>query len=69
MLNSKNVVTLGCDFRQPKGGVAQVLNTYSKFMSPFHFICTTKGRGVIINFLQLLYSVSEFIFLCLFNKS
>lgn len=39
---SKHILTLGVDYRQPKGGMAQVLNNYALYvLKPFHFVRTT----------------------------
>jgi glycosyltransferase involved in cell wall biosynthesis len=39
---SKFVLTLGCYYKKPTGGISKVLNEYSKIFDEFHFIATTK---------------------------
>lgn len=40
------VLTIGCDYRTTKGGIAQVLSSYSKHLfSPFHFIANSGNGG------------------------
>lgn len=63
-----SVLTLGCDFKYPKGGVAQVLNTYSSFFFPFRFICTTRGTNQLGKIFQLAYAIIKFTCSCMFNK-
>lgn len=37
-----SILTIGCDFKHPKGGVAQVINTYSSF--PLHFVLFVRQK-------------------------
>lgn len=63
-----SILVVGCDFNQPKGGVAQVLNTYSSFFPSFCFICTTRETNQLGKIFQLLYAIIKFTFMCIFNK-
>ncbi|MBQ8046821.1 MAG: glycosyltransferase family 4 protein [Prevotella sp.] len=42
----RQILTIGPDWVSPKGGIAQVLNSYSQIYRPFNFIATTKGGGL-----------------------
>ncbi|MBD3626492.1 glycosyltransferase family 4 protein [Cyclobacterium sp.] len=37
---AKCILTIGEDYRTPKGGISTVLNTYSRYFFPFNFIAT-----------------------------
>lgn len=38
---AKHILTMGVDYHAPKGGIAQVLNSYSQIFETFRFIPTT----------------------------
>ena len=63
-----SILTIGCDFKHPKGGVAQVLNTYSSFFPFFRFVCTTKRTNRLGKLFQLVYAIIKFTCLCMFDK-
>ena len=43
---SRRVLTVGCAYRRPRGGVAQVLNSYAAYVFPrFRFVCNSGGGG------------------------
>ena len=54
---SKRILTLGCQWRKPKGGIAVVLNSYSRLFPKFNIIVNSNGKNMIANLLQLLYSL------------
>lgn len=42
----RRVLTVGCAYRRPRGGVAQVLNSYATYVFPrFRFVCNSAGGG------------------------
>jgi glycosyltransferase involved in cell wall biosynthesis len=45
---SQFVLTLGCDYKNPSGGISQVLSEYSKIFEEFHFIATTNETNKFI---------------------
>lgn len=53
MLNkdlSSKILTIGCDYRKPKGGVAQVMWNYSQYIFPdFKCIINSGSKNKIIN--------------------
>lgn len=44
-ITSNNVLTIGCKYDPPKGGVAQVMYTYSKEVYPVFHCITNSGNG------------------------
>ena len=54
---SEKVLTVGVDYKVPKGGIAFVLNAYSSFYEPFNFVCTSKGDGKFSKSLVLFFAV------------
>ena len=38
---SKKILTISCEHTKPKGGVAQVVNLYSRFFETFYHVTTT----------------------------
>ena len=53
MLNddlSSKILTVGCDYKNPKGGVAQVMWNYSHYIFPeFKCIINSGSKNKIIN--------------------
>lgn len=65
----KRVLTIGCQWKKPKGGIAVVLNSYSRIFPKFNIIVNSNGKNAIANLLQLLYSLVMTTFRLLFCKS
>ena len=66
---SQSVITIGCQHISPKGGVAQVLNIYDKFIfSDFNKLSDTSDGGMAIKLLQFLITCISLIIKLLFNK-
>lgn len=66
---SSKVLTIGCDYKNPKGGVAQVLKNYSNIYEIFNFIPTTKASSKVSNFITLGKALFNFLTNLLFNKN
>ena len=66
---SKLILTIGCQWKRPKGGIAVVLNSYSRIFPKFNIIVNSNGKNAIANLLQLLYSLVMTTFRLLFCKS
>lgn len=66
---SARVLTIGCQWKKPKGGIAVVLNSYSRIFPKFNIIVNSNGKNAIANLLQLLYSLVMTTFRLLFCKS
>lgn len=44
---SKSILSIGCDYRNPQGGIAQVMNTYSQYVyDPFRCIVNSGGKNI-----------------------
>ena len=54
---SKRILTIGCQWKKPKGGIAVVLNCYSRIFPEFNIIVNSNGKNVFANLAQLLYSL------------
>lgn len=57
-----HILTVGPDYNNPKGGIAKVLNSYSKIYSPFNFLVSTKGKNKIINLFVLITSLIKYLY-------
>lgn len=66
---SKHVLTIGCQWKKPKGGIAVVLNSYSRIFPEFNIIVNSNGKNSIANLLQLLYSLVVTTFRLTFCRS
>lgn len=53
----KQVLTIGCKWEKPKGGIAVVLNSYNKIFPSFENIVNSNGKNAVFNSFQLLYSL------------
>ncbi len=66
---SKKIITLGCEYEKPLGGVARVINSYNKFIYPrFKFIKTTKVGNRLTKAATLANAILKLIFKCLFTN-
>ncbi len=67
---SEKILTIGCEFYPPKGGVAQVMYTYSKEVYPFFHCITNSGNGGLIKKLwQLARGFMKTACALLFNRN
>lgn len=66
---STKVLTIGCQWKKPKGGIAVVLNSYSRIFPKFNIIVNSNGKNAIANLLQLLYSLVVTTFRLTFCRS
>lgn len=56
------VVTIGPDWENPRGGIAQVLKTYSTIYNPFSVIITSKSGNLLCNLYQFFKAINELLF-------
>ena len=64
---SEKVLTIGCAYKHPKGGVAQVLYNYGTYLfNPFHFVATTRRGGKLGKLFWLFSAIPLFVLRCLF---
>ena len=59
---SRMVVTIGPDWENPRGGIAQVLKTYSTIYNPFSVIITSKSGNLLCNLYQFFKAINELLF-------
>lgn len=53
---STKILTIGCKYNPPRGGIAQVLFNYKKYIyNPFLFVANSKGEKCISSYLLLLF--------------
>ena len=63
------VLTVGCRYKRPHGGVSQVLYTYSEAVfSPYKFVATTTSGSKASKALQLVAALSRCTALLLFDR-
>lgn len=62
---AKHIVTLGCDYKNPKGGIAQVINLYSGIFERFYFIPTVKDGMKIYKFIVFVQAILKLCYLFL----
>lgn len=68
LISSKRIISLGPDYNNPKGGIAQVLNSYSQYVyEDFHHITTSGGKHILQKIGILIVSLLKLIFICLFD--
>lgn len=63
----QNVLNIGPPFKNPRGGIAQVLNSYSKIIQPFNFISTTGGGNKLSNLFILMKSLLKYLYFLQFK--
>lgn len=60
MLEAKNVLTIGIDYRVVHGGVAAVENVYSTFYKPFNHVTTVVNNGKVWKLLTFFRALFNF---------
>ena len=70
MISSQKIISLGPDYKKPKGGIAQVLNSYSLFIySNFKHIKTSGGNNFISKLYIFLHSLIRLLYYLITDKS
>ena len=64
---SDHILIVGPNFKEPKGGIAQVLNVYSKYFQTFHFVSTLNGNSKISKIWQVISAYFKFLYYMLFK--
>ena len=63
------VLNVGCDYKVPKGGVAQVMNSYSQFVyNPFRCIVNSCDGNKLQKLWVALYAIVKTFFFLLFDR-
>lgn len=66
---SNNVLTVGCKFNPPKGGIAQVLSIYDSQIFPkFNFVANSCDGPLLVRFFYMIYGFLHFIIKLSFSK-
>ncbi len=60
MLNAKNILTIGIDYRVVHGGVAAVENVYSTFYKPFNHVATVVDYGQVRKLMTFFKAYAQF---------
>ncbi len=58
---SQRIITISGDYRNPRGGIAMVVNSYEKIFEIFQVIIVTKGRNRIAKLFSYIYSILTFV--------
>lgn len=66
-METKNILTVGIDYRVVRGGVAAVENVYSTFYQPFNHVTTTVTNGQVKKLLVLCKAILQFLYWMLFH--
>lgn len=66
-METKNILTIGIDYRVVRGGVAAVENVYSTFYQPFNHVTTTVTNGQVKKLLVLCKAILQFLYWMLFH--
>ena len=61
----KHILTIGTDYSNSYGGVAQVLSSYSKIYKPFRFLATTTNGSATHKLVFCFFAWLRFCLLCL----
>lgn len=70
MIDSNNIITLGPPYENPKGGIAQVLNSYSKYVyKGFKHITSSQGTCYFSKLFFFVRGLVSFVFRILFDQS
>ncbi len=66
---SNHILSIGCAYNPPKGGVAQVIYTYSKEVYPvFRCITNSSGGGKLKNLIHAAWALINVFFVLLLNR-
>ena len=64
-----SVLSVGCPYKNVRGGVAQVMNTYSKYVfNPFHCVVNSSDGYTIVKLFVFIKSLVQTFFLLLINR-
>lgn len=59
---SQRVITISCDYKCRKGGVATVVHTYASIFEDFRYIMTTTGNSSLVKLMTFVKAVMIFIY-------
>lgn len=65
----KSVLTVGCGYKPPRGGIARVLYCYDKYVfNKFKFLKVSGQTNKIGNFFILIFSLIKYVLLLIFDR-
>lgn len=65
----QKILTVGCFYKEPTGGISQVLHTYSQCVfKPFKFVATTSKGGRMVKLAVLANGFVKFVLLLIFDR-
>lgn len=65
---SEHIITIGCNYNPPKGGIAQVVYIYSRYIfSPFKYVANSGEGCLIYKIAKLLNALLVFFFKLIFD--
>lgn len=68
-MNYPEIITIGCEYTPPKGGIAQVLYNYEKYVFPDFKCITNSGQGnAIYKLWKAISALIQLFFTLLFSK-
>lgn len=66
---SEQIISLGCEYKDPKGGIAQVLKVYEDYVyNNFQFIVNSKVANKYVNIKTLIYALYKLYITLLLNR-
>lgn len=65
---SESILTIGCSYKSPQGGVAQVIYNYQQYIFPvFKCVVNSKNTNKIANVLLAIYAIIKTLFILLID--
>lgn len=65
---SSKVLSVGPVYNPPRGGIAQVVSTYSNIYPVFNYVETNLGGSSFIKIVSFLFSIFKLLYLCVFKN-
>ena len=66
---SEAILSVGCEYKNPKGGVAQVMKNYEEYIFPeFKCVVNSGGNNKVEKLFKALFGWLEMLFKLTFNK-
>lgn len=67
-MQAENILTIGIDYRNVRGGIAAVESVYSSFYKPFNHIATVVDGGKLKKLFTFFSAVTKFLYWMIFHK-
>lgn len=67
---SKSILTIGCEYKSPKGGIAQIIYTYKQYLfSDFRCVVNSGGNNKLVKLYHFIFAYIHTFYLLLFDKT